>query len=224
MLKEILITLLIITLKKTHPCKTLSDKHCVQCDLNDKCETCYKTYFDLTTKKCSDPTQKITNCDTYKSPTECGRCEFSYFLNDNKCEKIKIKNCATFLTSINKCETCLNKKLIAKSGFECSDKDCNISYCDLCSYSWVQEISKHIEICFGCAPGYALTFGYLNCVKNEENCYYLDEQGRCSICHHGKYFNGEKCEESDLIPNTNVFFTSGVELVFETLLFFFMIA
>ena len=90
MLHFILISLLISSLHPFFLTGCGDDKRCLTCLLGS-CIYCQESYISISTEVCTEPSQKVNNCLTYKSNGVCGECTFGNRIARNGSECVKIQ-------------------------------------------------------------------------------------------------------------------------------------
>ena len=223
-MKRLLQIISIIYSINSDTCGSLVDKRCAGCNENKECAFCFRSYWDKNTKSCIF-SNKIQYCKRYESEKKCIDCDKGYFLLNNKCEKLEVKNCAVSNKErgIKKCFICFNKKLIDYGGIGCSENFCLIDNCIYCSHLWKHP--NFYEACFGCATNYSLSPDLRDCYKTEGlNCYVTKLDGSCNVCKYGYYMNNGVCIDSDLFDDKGIYVSSFKQLFFKVffLLSFFL--
>lgn len=200
MLKKTILLYLTLTQINTD-CGTLSDTNCNGCLLPETCSQCYNTFWDSTEKKCTTPSTKIPNCYKYKNTNTCESCNLGYYLKSStSCEPIKVANCE-YSEKSDECLVCKNAMRPAADLKSCSETSCKTENCDLCM------LNGGIEICFYCKKGFASNASGTTCLADEGDCHMkngVGEGGDCVRCKQGYFMSKGDCEESDVIPKTDL--------------------
>lgn len=189
------LSILLALISTTLSCPN-KDTYCGSCNGNS-CVYCYTSYVSAA-GVCEDPTTEVKNCLTYETNEKCRECIFGFYLNNNVCTKIDIKNCVrTAPGAPNKCLVC-DKGILAVNGVCDKNNKCSIDDCKYC----VKE--EDVEFCAICKKGYAshVLDDKPVCKKDSgivKNCLTLDlyDPSYCLLCKAGYYMNSGTCHKSD---------------------------
>lgn len=130
-MKTVLV-LCLINLIRTCP----SEMFCASCTLyNDQhfCSKCFRSIYNPNMKRCILPKNDklVKNCAEYATyPSEkCTRCEYGYYLLNEKCVGCTVENCA--ICEGEFCNACFKGMTIDSKG-QCSPAPCTDPNCDIC--------------------------------------------------------------------------------------------
>ena len=186
-------TVLLITIASViYSCP--NDKKCGSC-INNVCNLCYDSFFNITTKTCQNPTNKLDNCLRYDSLNNCIECQREYYQLNGKCAEVTYDCQIVEPTNPNICKVC--DKGIQVIGGKCDYKNkCTLKECDFCAYDSINKVN----ICHECRRGFVLKNGV--CEKEIDatrNCIHVDNLGNCDICRLNFYNSNGKCLKSDAL-------------------------
>ena len=150
---------------------------------------------------CEVPITKVGHCLQYFANGICQYCQLDYYLTaDGKCEEIKIDDCDVVSpTNPNYCIECEDGEVAVDGKCE-AGVDCDIDNCSSCI------LVNNIKRCTRCKSRYALMNmgGDMTVCREEankqENCFFLNSQGICSVCDINYYMTATgKCERSPVL-------------------------
>lgn len=192
-----------------------NDEFCLNCE-DSECEVCIYSYLDITNNQCV-ATDKVPNCTSYSDANTCLNCAPRYYLDNNECLPIEIKDCiiAHKVTdnvagqNINTivCLACADKMLITEG--DCiPDNVCQLENCKTCARNYEKK-----EVCIRCEDEYVLNPISGKCVtQTTENCLALDENDTnlCGECVPGSYSAENKtCLITEAYDSTKDFDTGS---------------
>lgn len=178
-------------------CFSVSNNHCVRCDVTNICSQCITGYAPDNKGACTQVCT-LDGCKTCKSTVKCENCNLGFYLDGDICKKC-ITGCLS-CSSDTVCDIC-------KSGYlEAADRTCLIcpANCKTCETA---------QKCLACDSGYYLNkaFACSACPQKCKTCLvanpnfcevciagYLSVEGICTECQekkslHCKYCGGSHC-------------------------------
>ena len=180
MLNKHFIVLLLAYSISTKNCS--SDQYCSSC-YTDWCNECFRSYSEH--GNCKMPENELKHCWEYNSKGICYRCDYGYYLANEKCERIVLDDCVIVdFWDSDKCITCSNGTKPTADGRCNGNETCYSGKCEICSQTGMCEL---------CQPGYAFNDSE-RCVETKlENCLMQEERGGCTHCYPGFYNNNGEC-------------------------------
>ena len=168
-----------IKLDDNGTCSAGTDTKCQRCN-GEVCEACYESYFNTTTKSCTDPSTEVDDCKAYSDANTCSSCDFGHYLDGNQCKETTIDNCSTVLFQNNTetCQVCEGDGIPSNDGKACNEVAQGVSNC-----------AKHSVggICSECNSDFTLLMNGLNfsCIAEIDGCFSAKVENNvneCMIC------------------------------------------
>lgn len=192
-----------------------NDPYCLNC-VKEKCEVCIYSYYDTSSNICV-PTQTVAHCTAYKDAATCNSCAPRFYLDNNICMPIDMKDCVIaqkvnqFFAGANLravvCMACADKILLTNG--ECSPLNkCKEMNCRSCAHG-----NNNKEICIRCEDKFVLNPLTGGCVKQiTDGCLTLDNNDTnfCGLCIPG-YFGSKSdtCVLTKVYDSTKDFNTQS---------------
>ncbi|EFO64538.1 High cysteine membrane protein VSP-like [Giardia lamblia P15] len=180
---------------------------CQKCEMKDdalQCLECRDLYLSLDKKSClaSCPDGQVGAFDPSSKSFICA-CDDGFYLNDGKCVKCTVENCAECNES--KCSKCrygytLSDNRCAET--KCKDPNCdaceNRNVCTKCSNNYsLDQNGLCVKDCLSSAGYYKATVGDVSrCVAcTLGGCAVCESADRCTTCRDGFYLESqERCK------------------------------